>query len=174
MSDLYEALQPLLDDQKVPGQDQEGALQEEKERAVQLAIMGLPNVVCPPLARVLLLGWNCCHYICIAAHAMGTCNDSTIPGGQKTRLVIKNKAAAALLSLWPSLLCSSLVPSFLKLLLRSPYTNMTTSAPSRLHMLVEPAANAAFPYEPSLQIPIAIIWALFSSIGQMIFGQGTA
>ena len=49
MSDLYEALHPLLDDGQVPGQDQEQGLQEEKERAVQLAIMGLPNVVRPPL-----------------------------------------------------------------------------------------------------------------------------
>ena len=51
MTELYAALQPVLEereglqDQQLQEQEQE----EGKERAVQLAIMGLPNVVGPLL-----------------------------------------------------------------------------------------------------------------------------
>lgn len=45
MTDLYEALQPVLDEQVKPGNEAEDG-GDEKQRPVQLAIMGLPNVVC--------------------------------------------------------------------------------------------------------------------------------
>ena len=44
MTDLYEALQPVLDEQVEPGNEAED-VGDEKQRPVQLAIMGLPNVV---------------------------------------------------------------------------------------------------------------------------------
>ena len=48
MTDLYEALQPVLDDLEESDAEEE-PVGEERQRAVQLAIMGLPNVVssCP-------------------------------------------------------------------------------------------------------------------------------
>ena len=44
MTDLYEALQPVLDDLEESDAEEE-PVGEERQRAVQLAIMGLPNVV---------------------------------------------------------------------------------------------------------------------------------
>lgn len=52
MTDLYAALQPVLDEQQAPDQQPE-VNAEEKQRAVQLAIMGLPNVVCCVLLHYL-------------------------------------------------------------------------------------------------------------------------
>ena len=45
MTELYAALQPLLDEHESFHKQQAQEDEEGKERAVQLAIMGLPNVV---------------------------------------------------------------------------------------------------------------------------------
>ncbi len=45
MTELYAALQPVLDEHDSFHQQQAQEDEEGKERAVQLAIMGLPNVV---------------------------------------------------------------------------------------------------------------------------------
>lgn len=67
MSDLYAALQPVLDEQQEPDQEEEQS-QEDKQRAVQLAIMGLPNVVCLPLKET-----------CAACHAGNREMDASAP-----------------------------------------------------------------------------------------------
>ena len=45
MTDLYAALQPILDKHESFHRQQDEEEEEGKERPVQLAIMGLPNVV---------------------------------------------------------------------------------------------------------------------------------
>lgn len=55
MTDLYEVLQPVLDDLEESDVEEE-PVGEERQRAVQLAIMGLPNVVssCPLYSQRLI------------------------------------------------------------------------------------------------------------------------
>ena len=45
MTELYAALQPVLDEHESFHKHQAEEEKEGKERAVQLAVMGLPNVV---------------------------------------------------------------------------------------------------------------------------------
>jgi len=55
MTELYAALQPVLDEHESFHQQQAQEDEEGKERAVQLAIMGLPNVVSCLFLRLAIL-----------------------------------------------------------------------------------------------------------------------
>ena len=75
MTELYAALQPVLDEHESFHHQQAQEDEEGKERAVQLAIMGLPNVVTFLFLTLALL------FLCHLLHP-SSCNFSALMGWQ--------------------------------------------------------------------------------------------
>lgn len=76
MTELYAALQPVLDEHESFHKQQAQEDEEGKERAVQLAIMGLPNVVTFLFLTLAFL------FLCHLLHP-SICNSSAVMDWQR-------------------------------------------------------------------------------------------